>query len=226
MSSSTERHEQLAELYAAHAGQLRDIVRKHGSQNTQIVQDACAHAWAQLIAAEQISLQRPRRGVLAWLTTTANREAWRLQRDTTRVRATDHTTIDMLSAHPDDVAVDELVIARLRLDLVSQLPERPRRFLLRLALGYSYREIAVASTSATPRPTSRSRAPNACYATSKPLASRRAKTACRALEQERATMTRPCPSRRPATTCCSTARRCRVASRANPEQVGAGRLRR
>ena len=144
MSPSTERHEQLAELYAAHAGQLRDVVRKHGSQNTQIVQDACAHAWAQLIAAEQISLQRPRRGVLAWLTTTANREAWRLQRDTTRVRATDSTAIDMLTAHPDDVAVDELVIARLRLDLVSQLPERPRRFLLRLALGYSYREIAAA----------------------------------------------------------------------------------
>jgi RNA polymerase sigma factor (sigma-70 family) len=144
MSPSTERHEQLAELYAAHAGQLRDVVRKHGSQNTQIVQDACAHAWAQLIAAEQISLQRPRRGVLAWLTTTANREAWRLQRDTTRVRATDSTAIDMLTAHPDDVAVDELVIARLRLDLVSQLPERPRRYLLRLALGYSYREIAAA----------------------------------------------------------------------------------
>jgi DNA-directed RNA polymerase specialized sigma24 family protein len=141
MSPSTERHEQLAKLYAAHAGQLRDVVRKHGSQNTQIVQDACAHAWAQLIAAEQISLQRPRPGVLAWLTTTANREAWRLQRDTTRVSPTD---IDMLSAHPDDVAVDDLVIARLRLDLVSQLPERPRRFLLRLALGYSYREIAAA----------------------------------------------------------------------------------
>jgi len=141
MSPSTERHEQLANLYAAHAGQLRDVVRKHASQNTQIVQDACAHAWAQLITAEQISLQRPRRGVLAWLTTTANREAWRLQRDTTRVSPTD---IDMLSAHPDDVAVDELVIARLRLDLVSQLPERPRRFLLRLALGYSYHEIAAA----------------------------------------------------------------------------------
>jgi DNA-directed RNA polymerase specialized sigma24 family protein len=29
-----------------------------------------------------------------------------------------------------------------RLQLVAQIPERPRRFLLRLALGYSYDEIA------------------------------------------------------------------------------------
>ncbi len=38
----------------------------------------------------------------------------------------------------------DVVLRRLRLDLVTQLPERPRRFLLRLALGYSYREIAIA----------------------------------------------------------------------------------
>ena len=29
-----------------------------------------------------------------------------------------------------------------RPDLAAQIPQRPRRFLLRLALGYSYREIA------------------------------------------------------------------------------------
>jgi DNA-directed RNA polymerase specialized sigma24 family protein len=41
-------------------------------------------------------------------------------------------------------ASDELVAQRLRLDLITQIPERPRRFLLRLALGYSYAEIAAA----------------------------------------------------------------------------------
>ena len=37
---------------------------------------------------------------------------------------------------------DELAVLRARRDLVAQIPQRPRRFLLRLALGYSYREIA------------------------------------------------------------------------------------
>ena len=38
---------------------------------------------------------------------------------------------------------DEVVDQRERLALIAQIPERPRRFLLRLALGHSYREIAV-----------------------------------------------------------------------------------
>jgi DNA-directed RNA polymerase specialized sigma24 family protein len=85
----------------------------------------------------------PRWRALSWLTTTAIREAWRLERNTRRMCATDSTAIDTIRPR-EDAGVDELVIARLRLDLVSQLPERPRRFLLRLALGYSYREIAEA----------------------------------------------------------------------------------
>jgi DNA-directed RNA polymerase specialized sigma24 family protein len=35
-------------------------------------------------------------------------------------------------------------VQHLRLDLVTQIPARPRRFLLRLALGYSYTEIVAA----------------------------------------------------------------------------------
>lgn len=143
MPPSTERLEHIAGLYAAHAGQLRDVVTKRGSRNSQIVQDACAHAWAQLVAAEHVSLQPPRWRALSWLTTTAIREAWRLERDSRRVCATGSTAMDTLRPR-EDAGVDELVLARLRLDLVRQLPERPRRFLLRLALGYSYREIAEA----------------------------------------------------------------------------------
>jgi len=32
----------------------------------------------------------------------------------------------------------------MRMDLVKQIPERPRRFLLRLVLGYTYDEIGAA----------------------------------------------------------------------------------
>ena len=39
---------------------------------------------------------------------------------------------------------EQLALLRERLDLVRQLPERPRRFLLRLMVGYSYNDIAAA----------------------------------------------------------------------------------
>ena len=40
---------------------------------------------------------------------------------------------------------DQIAAQRARLDLVAQIPPRPRRFLLRQALGHSYREIAALS---------------------------------------------------------------------------------
>jgi DNA-directed RNA polymerase specialized sigma24 family protein len=42
------------------------------------------------------------------------------------------------------LSADELAELHDRLDLIDQLPERPRRFLLRQAIGYSYDEISAA----------------------------------------------------------------------------------
>jgi DNA-directed RNA polymerase specialized sigma24 family protein len=42
-------------------------------------------------------------------------------------------------------AAHDVAAQQLSLQLVEQLPERPRRFLLRLALGYSYDEISALS---------------------------------------------------------------------------------
>jgi DNA-directed RNA polymerase specialized sigma24 family protein len=60
-----------------------------------------------------------------------------------RAVATDMAAIDATHEQPGGEA-HELADQHLRLELVQQLPERPRRFLLRLALGYSYHEIAAA----------------------------------------------------------------------------------
>jgi DNA-directed RNA polymerase specialized sigma24 family protein len=146
MSANPGRHDgdrlqQIATMYAQHHATLHGIVRRRGSQNPDVVDDACQHAWAQLVAAQHIDLRPPRSRALAWLTTTAVRHAWLLNRTARRAVATDTFTID--ATHElAGAGADELAVQHLRLELVYQLPERPRRFLLRLAVGYTYDEIA------------------------------------------------------------------------------------
>ena len=82
--------------------------------------------------------------MLGWLTLTATREARRLQSRRVREGPVDLSTIERERRlrGPLGPGADELADQHARLDLVAQIPERPRRFLLQLALGYSYREIA------------------------------------------------------------------------------------
>jgi DNA-directed RNA polymerase specialized sigma24 family protein len=146
MSADPGRHEgdrlqQIATMYAEHHATLHGIVRRRGSKSPDVVDDACQHAWAQLVAAHHIDLRPPGSRAVAWLTTTAVRHAWLLNRTAGRAVATDTFTIDATYECPGP-GTDELSAQHLRLDLVYQLPERPRRFLLRLAVGYSYDEIA------------------------------------------------------------------------------------
>jgi DNA-directed RNA polymerase specialized sigma24 family protein len=143
MATSTDRLAQITAMYAQHDAQLHRIVHRRGSQNPDVVDDACQHAWTQLVAAEHIDVRVPRWPALAWLTTTAVRRAWQLNRAAQRAIATDTEAIEALHDHSGADA-GELAAQHLRLELVEQLPERPRRFLLRLALGYSYDEIAAA----------------------------------------------------------------------------------
>jgi DNA-directed RNA polymerase specialized sigma24 family protein len=145
MAPTTDRLTEITAMYAQHDAELHRIVHRRGSQNPDVVDDACQHAWTQLVAAEHIDLSPPRWRALAWLTTTAVRRAWLLNRTARRTVATDTDTIEALHDHDRPAAgVDELAAQHLRLELVEQIPERPRRFLLRLALGYSYDEIATA----------------------------------------------------------------------------------
>ena len=141
---STDRLQQLAKLYAKHDAQLLSLVRRRVAAQPATAADACSHAWAQLLAAEHIDLTVPW-GPLAWLTTTAVREAWRLNELEWRATPLCHNDLAAIAA--DDSTrpgTDELADLHDRLDLIDQLPERPRRFLLRQAIGYSYNEIAAA----------------------------------------------------------------------------------
>jgi hypothetical protein len=70
---SNDRLAQITDLYIRHHAQLHAVVRKHGSHNRAVVDDACAHAWLQLLASPQIDLRPPRWRALAWVPTCAIR---------------------------------------------------------------------------------------------------------------------------------------------------------
>jgi DNA-directed RNA polymerase specialized sigma24 family protein len=151
MTPSSDRLQQIAAMYAKHADELRDLVRRRaGGAHGATIDDACSFAWTQLITAEHIDVRPPRWSALAWLTTTAMRKAWEMTAGERRATAHDHGQLDTISAARglSDAPADERAALQMRcelaLDLVAQIPERPRRFLLRLALGYSYHEIAAA----------------------------------------------------------------------------------
>jgi len=150
MTPSSDRLEQIADMYATHRDQLQRVVRARGSASDAIAQDACSHAWMQLLTHEHVDVGPPRWGALAWLTQTAVREAWRFDNRERRAHGFVPEDTDELAQQASTSGhilpgADELTAQHIRLALVTQIPERPRRFLLRLALGYSYDEIAALS---------------------------------------------------------------------------------
>ena len=153
-TSGRTRNDQIAALHRAHAGELRRRVAWRSRADPQTVEDACSHAWLQLLTDPSVDLASPDWSVLGWLTLTATREARRLQSRRVREGPVDLSTIERerRGRGPLGPGADELADQHARLDLVAQIPDRPRRFLLQLALGYSYREIAAredASLTAT-----------------------------------------------------------------------------
>ena len=143
---SNERLQEITVMYSAHSAELHRLVGRRGSADATTVEDACSYAWTRLLVCEHVDLRPPRWRALAWLTKVAVHEAWRLNRVARRAGVFDDAAVDEMTVARNRAvpAAEDVADQHLRLDLVGQLPERPRRFLLRLAVGYSYDEIAVA----------------------------------------------------------------------------------
>ena len=139
-----DRCEQIADLYRACARQLERRVARNVRADPQMIEDACSHAWLQLLTHPAVEIRPPWYRPIGWLTQAATWEVYRLTAKRTRDAPLDPSTIatERHLRGPVGPGADELAAQRARLDLVDEVPERPRRFLLRLALGYSYRDIA------------------------------------------------------------------------------------
>ena len=148
VQSTRARSERVAILHAEQARALeRRVSRRASVSAPQTIEDACAFAWLQLLTRPHLALARGP-ALLGWLEQTATREAWRIE--ARRARDGPHGDIALERGAPTVPGADELAAQRARIGLVEQLPERPRRFLLRLALGHSYREIAASRRARQP----------------------------------------------------------------------------
>ena len=143
MNCSAVRLERIAAIHRAHARELEHRVARRAHATPQTIEDACSHAWVQLLTHSQVDVGQPAWRVLAWLAQTATREVWRMQRQRRRDELVDPAALEQCLQARTAPGADDVMAQRDRLRLVGEVAERPRRFLLRLATGHSYREIAV-----------------------------------------------------------------------------------
>jgi RNA polymerase sigma factor (sigma-70 family) len=136
--------------YAELAPRLQAIVAHNVRAPEALIEDACQIAWSQWVThRDRVSPN----SVLAWLATTAIREALRLVRlesrhvPLTEEREAGAKVINLPVRGPGP---EQLVEFRERLAEVRRLPVRQQRALWMQSFGYDYREIA-AQTGATRR---------------------------------------------------------------------------
>jgi RNA polymerase sigma-70 factor (ECF subfamily) len=128
-------------LYRAHHSYLRSLIARDVSARPQVIEDACAHAWAELLAR-----QPQRTSIVGWLRVVAQREAIRLaQRDRVTVslsRTGPRRARDAWSTACATGTPEQHCEALEALALVAALPDRKRAVLNLKIAGHSYDEIA------------------------------------------------------------------------------------
>jgi RNA polymerase sigma factor (sigma-70 family) len=129
-------------LYRAHHTRLLWLIARDVGARPQVIEDACAYAWAELLAR-----QPERTSIVGWLRVVARHEAIRLARS-------DRPLVSMSAADPDRMpdrtwsttvprrSADQQADALEALCALASLSERRRTFLAAKVAGYSYDEIA------------------------------------------------------------------------------------
>jgi RNA polymerase sigma factor (sigma-70 family) len=141
MTNHVVEADDLARLYRTLAHQLERIVGT-GVPTPDVVDDACQFAWAQLVLhCDRVQQE----AALAWLTTTAVREAFRLIRIAEREPSLEALlgVFDESALTGVAVSVEEWFESKERLMALGALPARQQRLLWLQAMGLTYAEMAV-----------------------------------------------------------------------------------
>jgi DNA-directed RNA polymerase specialized sigma24 family protein len=149
MSESSTRRAELSAFFAAHAQHVQTRVARRARAAPEVVDDACATAWSQLVRRADVELGP--RGVV-WLITVAIHEAWRLQQRRTqetplgpyaRPSMHDDDPLEPIDAIAVDVETQAVDRAQHPADVEAFLTLKPRerQTLYLHALGYRYAEI-------------------------------------------------------------------------------------
>jgi DNA-directed RNA polymerase specialized sigma24 family protein len=144
-----DRSAEVSELYRSMSRRLEEVVRvevRHASD--PVVEDACQFAWDQLV---HHHARVGRETALAWLATTAVREAVRLSGREERFLSLE-AVIELAgdaAVLGEAPAADEVTERRERLRAVGELPERQQRVVWLKALGLNYLEMAAQTGDTT-----------------------------------------------------------------------------
>jgi RNA polymerase sigma factor (sigma-70 family) len=132
---------EVAELYARSAALVRGQVCSEVTAPEAVIDDACQFAWIRLLH-HRHRVGRDR--AVSWLITTALHEVFKLVR-----RDSHDLSLEQLLEETGDLRInrfapapEEAVGARLRLELLQELPERQQRLVWLQGLGFDYPEMA------------------------------------------------------------------------------------
>ncbi len=130
------------ELFRRHQRRLLRSVQAAVGGCSDLAEDGCAFAWAQLVA------NQPERGerLFGWLRKVAIHEAWRLAERDSREAALEEFVDDVPGGEwealvPARVSLDDQLEARDALSALAALRPRERRYLALKIGGHSYGEI-------------------------------------------------------------------------------------
>ena len=136
------RHDSIAAFYAAKAAELQRAVRRAISGPDALIEDACSHAWCQLLRHDHVSLDD--RG-FSWLYVVAFREAYRMSDRSRREPALgEPADLPQRFGGVEDPAAtaQHREEVEVRLGQLVELPPRQARMVFLQAAGFNYEEIA------------------------------------------------------------------------------------
>lgn len=133
---ANERTEDLTELYRGLSDRVRELVRFSVRAPDAVIDDACQTAWSRLL---RLRTRVRRETALSWLVTTANREALKALRRTSR-----ELPLEALGERPHGgfATPEQAAEFHERLDQLRVLPRRQQQMLWLQGLGLSYTEMA------------------------------------------------------------------------------------
>jgi RNA polymerase sigma factor (sigma-70 family) len=132
------REEKIGALFVEASETIESIVARRVRAPRATIEDACAFAWARLVARPDVVDGASARAI-GWVARVAEREAWRLSALEHDVATPD--ALALLDHRPGDEDPVEQVAQREVLRALAELPPRQRRALELQAQGYTYSEI-------------------------------------------------------------------------------------
>jgi len=128
-----------AELYRTLSARVLQDVRQRVRTSPENIEDACHFAW---VAFLRRSDQVARSAALAWLTTTAVHEAYKLINRAQRAGSLDRALETGLEPPAPQRGPPEHAQDHEQLELLRQLPDRQQRIIILRAAGLSHAEIS------------------------------------------------------------------------------------